>query len=97
VLPLVGPSNARDTTGMAVDIFFDPLTYAEYDNKTFWSIARYGAVALDVRARNIETLDAVERSSVDYYAAMRSLYRQRRDNEIRNDKPDPKGLPEFLN
>jgi phospholipid-binding lipoprotein MlaA len=95
VLPLLGPSNARDTVGMVVDIFFDPLTYAEYNDKVFWSIMRGAGQAIDLRSRNIDALDAIERSSIDYYAALRSLYRQQRDNEIRNSKPNPNSLPAF--
>ena len=95
VLPLLGPSNPRDGIGMAVDIFFDPLHYASYDNKAFWSIMRFGGTALDTRARNIDALDAVQRGAIDYYAAIRSLYRQQRENEIRNGAPNPQTLPEF--
>ena len=95
VLPLVGPSSPRDAVGMGVDTFFDPLTYASYDDQTFWSIMRFTGRALDVRSRNIDSLDAVEHSSIDYYAAIRSLYRQQRENDINNNKPSSKSLPEF--
>jgi phospholipid-binding lipoprotein MlaA len=95
VLPLLGPSNPRDAVGLGVDIFFDPLTYADYRDETFWSIMRYAGAALDVRSRNIETLDTVERTSIDYYAAIRSLYRQQRADEIANSMPSAKSLPQF--
>src|SRR5438034_808772 len=71
VLPLFGPSNPRDAIGMGVDTFLDPLTYASYNNKAFWSIMRFLGAALHTRSRNIESLDAVDRSSLDYYAALR--------------------------
>jgi phospholipid-binding lipoprotein MlaA len=95
VLPLLGPSNPRDAVGTGVDVFFDPLTYARYDGETFWSVLRFVGKAIDTRSRNIESLDAVERGSIDYYAALRSLYRQQRNNEIRNSKPSTQSLPEF--
>ncbi len=95
VLPLLGPSNPRDAVGTGVDLFFDPLTYARYDGQTFWSVMRFVGKIVDARSRNIESLDAVERSSIDYYAALRSLYRQQRNNEIRNSKPNTQSLPEF--
>jgi phospholipid-binding lipoprotein MlaA len=95
VLPFLGPSNPRDAVGMGVDLFFDPLTYADYDNKTFWSIMRGAGSALDLRSQNIDSLDAVERSSIDYYAALRSLYRQQRNNEIHNNNPNAQPLPEY--
>jgi phospholipid-binding lipoprotein MlaA len=95
VLPLLGPSNPRDAVGMGADVFFDPLTYARYDGQTFWSVLRFVGEVIDTRSRNIDSLDAVERGSIDYYAALRSLYRQQRNNEIRNSKPDTQSLPEF--
>ncbi len=95
VLPLFGPSNPRDTVGMIVDVFLDPLTYAKYRNKWLWSNLRIVGGFIDVRSRNIDALDAIERGSIDYYAAMRSLYRQHRENEIRNGKPNSEPLPEF--
>jgi len=95
MLPFFGPSNPRDGIGMGVDIFLDPLTYAKYNDKAFWSALRFGGEVLDARSRNIDALDAVERSAVDYYAALRSLYRQQRENEIRNGKPNPQALPDF--
>jgi phospholipid-binding lipoprotein MlaA len=48
---------------------------------------------VDLRARNIESLESIERQSIDLYASIRSLYRQNRNNEIRNGKPDVTNLP----
>jgi phospholipid-binding lipoprotein MlaA len=45
---------------------------------------RAGIRGLDARARGIETLDDIERTSIDFYATIRSLYHQRRQSEIRN-------------
>ncbi|WP_046020315.1 VacJ family lipoprotein [Magnetospira sp. QH-2] len=85
VLPILGPSNPRDAVGMAVDFFLDPFNYAVTEaghSKAIW--ARNGMRAIDYRARNFDVLEELERSSLDYYATLRSLYRQRRDDEIRN-------------
>ena len=40
------------------------------------------------RSRNIETIDELQKTSIDFYAAIRSLYRQRRAEEIRNNSPN---------
>ena len=48
---------------------------------------------IDLRARNLDTLDAIERQSIDFYASIRSLYRQNRNNEIHNGAPDVTNLP----
>lgn len=85
VLPLLGPSSPRDATGTAVDYFADPVDlYLDHHNvHNNWDYARTGAEVLDARSRNIETFDQIERTSLDYYAVIRSLYRQHRAAEIK--------------
>jgi len=95
VLPFFGPDPPRDSFGQVVDVFLDPLTYVTIREHLWWSVARRFAVVFDLRAQNIDTLEGIERSSVDYYASVRSLYRQVRNNEIRNGKADVKDLPNF--
>jgi len=94
--PLMGPSNARDFTGFVVDRGLDPLTYVNWgdDELEYVPIARTVLNVIDLRSRNIETLDDIERSSVDYYASIRSLYRQSRADSIRNGAPSD-DLPDF--
>jgi phospholipid-binding lipoprotein MlaA len=84
MLPFLGPSNPRDATGMAADYFIDPITYAHFNYENLANDLRMGFGIVDMRAANIDALDAVERSSIDYYATMRSLYRQHRKSEIAN-------------
>jgi phospholipid-binding lipoprotein MlaA len=91
-LPVIGPSSGRDALGLLVDSVIDPvsLLFAHYD-VTYGPFARAVLTALDQRSRAIETLDDVERTSIDFYAALRSLYRQKRDDEILNGRPAPPG------
>lgn len=96
VLPVAGPSNVRDATGIAVDsLVFNPFTWwARYNdavNAAWWGVA--GMRAIDARAQYYNELNEIEKSSLDFYAAMRSLYRQRRQAEIRNGEPAPDDLP----
>lgn len=95
VLPFLGPSNPRDLTGEVVDIAFDPNTYISYNYKFYWSLGREVFTVIDLRARNATVLQGIERGSVDYYASVRSLYRQNRANEIANGKVDVTKLPDF--
>ena len=88
-LPLFGPAVPRDAVGRVVDIFFDPTIYIPIKLHLWLMVGQEYFTMLDLRARNLETLDEIERNSLDYYAATRSLYRQYRANEIRNGKPDP--------
>lgn len=86
VLPLLGPSNPRDAFGFVVDFAFDPTTYvAPADLR--W--ARFGTDLLAFREENIENIDELKRSSIDLYAATRTLTRQLRASEIRNGAPPP--------
>ena len=95
-LLLMGPSSARDFTGFVVDRGFDPLTYVNWgdDDLEYVPVARTVLNVIALRSRNIETLDDIERSSVDYYASIRSLYRQSRADAIRNGAPS-EDLPDF--
>ncbi len=95
VLPFLGPKPPRDLSGDLVDNLFDPLTYAQYKNSTTWNIVRAGLGVLDYRAANVETVEQIERSSIDFYATTRSLYRQHRNSEIRNGAPDLNAFPDF--
>ena len=88
VLPLAGPSNPRDLAGAAGDYAMDPFTYMKWNNSTLWFGLRQGFEIIDLRARNVDSLDQIERTSVDLYATTRSLYRQHRNAEIRNGAPD---------
>ena len=94
-IPVIGPSNARDLVGFGLGIAADPLTWfgqgAVVDALVY---GRGGATVVDTREGLIEPLDDLERSSLDSYSTLRSVYRQRRAAEIRNDigrAADPAG------
>lgn len=83
VLPFFGPSNPRDTTGMVVEFFADPLDiYLDNNHMKWLDWTRFGVTAVSEREAYLDYLDDVQRSSLDYYAALRSLYRQRRASLI---------------
>jgi phospholipid-binding lipoprotein MlaA len=85
MLPVLGPSNPRDLTGYVAEWVADPVNYRLDAVGYAWgSYARAGTSGLDKRERLLDPLDEVERSSLDYYASIRALYRQRRNAEIKN-------------
>ena len=98
MLPLLGPSNPRDFAGRVVDMFFDPLTYVTYGTNVQYvstiSTAQSVLDLVDDRARNLKTLDEVRKGSLDYYATIRSLYRQHRETDINNGRPTDGGGPD---
>lgn len=89
MLPLLGPSNPRDASGKIVDKFLDPMTYVGYIyNVGYINTIRGGLEAVDTRARNLQAVDELKKGSIDFYATIRSLYRQHRNDAIRNGKED---------
>lgn len=84
VLPLLGPSSTRHAFGRIVDIALDPLTYLMAKAPSEARFGIRGVTILDQRYRLLGPLDDVKQNSLDYYATLRSLYRQRRTYEILN-------------
>jgi phospholipid-binding lipoprotein MlaA len=93
VTPVLGPSNPRDLVGQVADGFADPGDQIASSYHRLWaSVARAVVSGIDVRSRNIENLEDIQRTSLDYYATIRSLYRQRRAAQIRHEEenlPNP--------
>ncbi len=85
VVPLLGPSTPRDLLGRAVDAtVFDPFGLVAPRS---WRVART-ATAVVVRRHELDPLlDELEASSLDFYAAMRSSYLQRRQSAIAGGRP----------
>ncbi|HCI46422.1 MAG TPA: hypothetical protein DFI00_03925 [Rhodospirillaceae bacterium] len=84
VLPLLGPSNLRDTVGFVVDIVTNPVGIL-IDNQHVggeYAIASSTATALTARSESLDAIREIKSSSVDYYASLRNLYNQRRANLI---------------
>ena len=87
VLPLLGPSNFRDTAGVAAEAYGDPLNlWAGNTDRDVIPTVRGIVGGIDTRAGLIEPIDDLRRNSLDYYASLRSLYRQNRISEINNGK-----------
>lgn len=88
VLPLIGPSSLRDTAGLAVDSYADPVRIVADNTDHEWIyFARVGLEGIDTRSRMIDAIDDLRRNSLDYYAAVRSAYAQRRTALIQDQKP----------
>jgi phospholipid-binding lipoprotein MlaA len=89
VIPILGPSTPRDLGGQVAEGFGDPFSRLVTGNPytLYWiPFVRGGVAGIDQRSRYIETLADIERTSLDYYATIRSLYRQRRAALIRHEK-----------
>ena len=92
VLPVLGPSSIRDTAGSFVNVMGgDPWYNASvHGNNEFLGEGLYltskAISGIEFRANNIESLENLEKNSIDFYASIRSLYLQDRENKIDNNK-----------
>ncbi|MFH5924665.1 MlaA family lipoprotein [Roseomonas xinghualingensis] len=98
-IPVLGPSNPRDLLGFAAGIAADPFTWLTYGNADLADTLNYvrtGTTVVSTRESLLDTLDEVERTSLDPYATLRSAYRQQRARAIANTptaaETDPQGL-----
>lgn len=96
VLPLFGPSSFRDATGLLVDAFADPVRlYLFNTDQENLYYARVVMSGIDRRESLLEVLDDLRKSSIDYYAAVRSAYYQRREALVNDEDPDAMDGPEI--
>ena len=85
VLPFLGPSTVRDTTGLAVDLsYLDPVIFTK-DDEVRWSLIALRAI--DRRANLLEATRIMEKSGIDPYVFMRNAYFQVRENQIYDGNP----------
>ena len=93
MLPIAGPSNPRDAIGSTVDNYADPFTIVANDHgMSELTTSRFLIGGLDERAEVLDTLDDLQKNSVDFYAQMRSLSQQHRAAELRHGKA-PEAAP----
>lgn len=95
VLPLLGPLPPRDLVGSGVDGFFDPLSWARFHGKDTWMFARGGLRVIDTVDQTRDQFESIERTSIDFYATTRNLYRQSREVRIRGGAVAGAELPDL--
>tara|TARA_B110001452_G_scaffold226195_1_gene200493 strand:- start:304 stop:1044 length:741 start_codon:yes stop_codon:yes gene_type:complete len=92
VLPILGPTTARDAVGLFADSFVDPfahVTLREHEllgasgNSLDYLTVR-GTSAVDFRADNDKNFESLEKNSLDLYSSFKSVYLQDRENKISN-------------
>lgn len=79
VLPVLGPSSGRDTVGVVVDWFTDPLTYVEDDTLRY---SLRGLNLVDTRSDLLSASRVVDQAALDPYAFVRDAYLQSRKSEV---------------
>jgi phospholipid-binding lipoprotein MlaA len=92
VLPVLGPSTIRDTAGSFANAFGGDPWYnmSIHGNNEFLSekvfLTSKALSGIDFRSDNLESIDNLEKNSIDFYASLRSLYLQDRENKIKNNQ-----------
>ena len=92
VLPVLGPSTIRDTAGSFVNVMGGDPYYniSAHGNNEYLDRSDYiltkTLTAIDFRAKSIDSLDNLEKNSMDFYASVRSLYLQDRQRKVSNRK-----------
>ena len=95
VLPVLGPTTARDAVGMIGNVFIDPVYQVTHNTETDMVVGNdnlqehnyyyyKGTDAVDFRSKNIESIESLENNSIDFYASVKSLYLQNRAQKISN-------------
>jgi phospholipid-binding lipoprotein MlaA len=93
VLPVLGPSTVRDTFGSFMNVLGGDPYYnlSVHGNNQYLDQDLYMTTkiisGIDFRAKNLETIDNLEKNSMDFYASVRSLYLQDRQQKIRDSNP----------
>ena len=98
MVPLFGPSSARDFSAEFVDGYFDPLNLYLFniDEEEYFYI-RFGVGTVALREQLLDILDDLRNNSFDYYAALRSAYFQNRASQVRDRGTDFVGpeIPDY--
>lgn len=85
-LPIFGPSNVRDSVGKVVGFLANPLNFVPGGAMSAIEIGGGVGGAVDGRAELLDTTDTLEKTSLDYYASLRSMMAQRRAKLVEEGK-----------
>ena len=92
VLPVLGPSTVRDTAASFANVLGGDAWYnvtVKNDTQHFSDIDYYSSrltAGIDFRAKNYDSIENLEKNSLDFYASVKSLYLQDRQQKILNTK-----------
>ena len=96
VLPVLGPTTARDSFGLIADSFIDPFAHITLREKELFSVSGNemdfyslkGVGGVNFRSENIKNFDSLEKNSIDLYSSLKSIYLQDRERKILNSDSD---------
>ena len=94
-IPVLGPSNVRDSVGSVVDIAFDPLTWATFDEADETRAIRTVVGGVSTREGLLDEVASVRQNSIDPYVTFRSTYGLLRESAIQDGPTNVEQLPDF--
>lgn len=84
VAPILGPGNPRDFVGVVVDTAINPMTWILADEKFWIRMAPSAAEMISTREVALDDVDALRKTSPDFYVTVRQLYSEKRRTDIAN-------------
>jgi phospholipid-binding lipoprotein MlaA len=94
-VPLLGPTTLRDGAGRIVDVAFDPLTWAEFDDVNTARASRTAVAGIASREQVLDAVDGLREGALDPYASIRTSYGLLRASAIQNGRAEAQQLPDF--
>lgn len=95
VLPLFGPSSARDLTGLVTELTLSPLSFTRFKGKQTFGRVRLAMNTVDRRAEILPAIKSLRENTLDEYVSVRSYYQQVRKDMIADGEVDMDDLPDF--
>jgi len=95
-LPVLGPTNPRDSVGYGANTVMDPLTWTSFGGSATLGWTRFGVGAVDARERVLDATDSISKTALDPYATFRSLSQQNRASKVKDAEEDlPATVPNW--
>jgi len=90
-LPILGPRNVRDTAGVWLDLWLDPVNYIDDVpvRNSLWALR-----AVNVRANLLPADKVIEEAALDKYSYIRDAYLQNRRNLVYDGNPPARSADE---
>jgi phospholipid-binding lipoprotein MlaA len=84
VLPILGPSNLRDTVGLVADFYLDPICYIGTCYADDWepAIGIQAYKGFNYTSLHIGEYESLKKDAIDLYPFLRDAYEQSRKREI---------------
>ena len=95
VLPVLGPSTLREAVGTGVDVLIDPVNWLLEKDEHHLTAGRYVVRGIAIADGAADLLDNIEKTSIDPYVALQTMYLQNRKHFLTKNQGDSAYDEEF--